>query len=310
GFTQSGPSFHLKTRALEKNLQKAFPAGISLVYPTGPHRLSPADIPFPLPSQQQQQKEGGGGDEQQNEELEAYAWWRAQGNPNDPSSKMTYTGLEQGLATISHTLATQGPFDGVIGFSQGAACAAMITSLLEPGRAAAFSSHLSSAEKEEEEGIMPFPSSFSPENLQHPPLKFAALYSGFMARGGKKYEAFYHPRIATPTLHFLGMLDAVVEEARSLRLAERCEGTTTVKDGVVEVGVGGPDGKQQDKDDKYTSRVIYHPGGHFLPASQKAYVGALVGFIKEVLASHDDDDEGKKKKDKEEESVEDMDMPF
>ena len=57
GYTQSGPLFHAKTKALEKSLAKAFPAapapghlathpgGISLHYPTAPIKLSYADIP-------------------------------------------------------------------------------------------------------------------------------------------------------------------------------------------------------------------------------------------------------------------------
>ena len=91
------------------------------------------------------------------------------------------------------------------------------------------------------------------------------------------YHAFYEPNIKTPVLHFLGMQDVVVEEARSLALVKACEHS----------------------EDKY---VVYHPGGHFLPSTQKASVNALIGFIKEVL-------HGEEEK-KEEESVEDMDVPF
>ena len=78
-------------------------------------------------------------------------------------------------------------------------------------------------------------------------------------------------------LHFLGSLDTVVEESRSLALVEACE--------------------------ESEGRVVYHPGGHFLPSTQKASVNALIGFIKEVLHKA----EGPKQ---EEESVEDMDVPF
>lgn len=59
GFTQSGPLFHAKARALEKNLEEAFPpasankpvslpaypGNVELFYPTAPVRLSSADIP-------------------------------------------------------------------------------------------------------------------------------------------------------------------------------------------------------------------------------------------------------------------------
>jgi fermentation-respiration switch protein FrsA (DUF1100 family) len=129
---------------------------------------------------------------------------------------------------------------------------------------------------------MRYPDSFEAdtgyvEGTVHPPLKFAVSYSGFAARGTELYRAFYEPKIKTPMLHFLGSLDAVVEEARSLALVEGCENSE--------------------------GRVVYHPGGHFLPSSQKAYVSALVGFIKDVMQAADS--EGKV-----EESVEDMDVPF
>ncbi|KAF2270790.1 dihydrofolate reductase [Lojkania enalia] len=268
GFTQSGPLFHAKTRALEKNLQKAFPAGISLHYPTAPIRLSPADIPFPVPSSTNSEAAEV---DSKDEEPDAWAWWRRKGD----QEPYTYEGIEQGLAHVAKTLQSEGPFDGVIGFSQGGACAGMLASLLEPGRRQGF-------EALYPRGGMRYPESFEAdtgyvEEAIHAPLKFAVSYSGFSARGMNLYKAFYEPKIKTPMLHFLGSLDAVVEEARSLALVEACE--------------------------QSEGRVIYHPGGHFLPSSQKVYVSALIGFIKEVL--HAAETGGKK-----EESMEEMDVPF
>lgn len=179
-----------------------------------------------------------------------------------------------GLGKIAEVLKTEGPFDGVIGFSQGGACAGMIASLLEPNRKAAFEAQYSA-------GGMKFPTSFENDNdggAIHPPLRFAVSYSGFAARGKNPYAAFYEPKIKTKMLHFLGTQDVVVEESRSLALVEACE----------------------NREEKY---VVYHPGGHFLPSTQKASVNALIGFIKEVMQG----EEGGKK---EEEGVEDMDVPF
>jgi surfactin synthase thioesterase subunit len=90
------------------------------------------------------------------------------------------------------------------------------------------------------------------------------------------YSAFYTPKIQTPMLHFIGSMDTVVDEKRSLLLAQACE----------------------------TEKVVYHPGGHFLPSSQKEYVGALVGFMREVLAAE------QKVGGQSEERAEDMDLPF
>ncbi|RMZ72341.1 dihydrofolate reductase [Pyrenophora seminiperda CCB06] len=271
GYTQSGPLFQAKTGALRKTLAKAFPSGIDLVYPTAPLRLTPADESFLAGNGTSKDGQGGKDGSEQIQEIDAWAWWRRKGD----GEPYTYEGIEQGLAHVASLLKEQGPFDGVIGFSQGGALAAMIASLLEPGRRAAF-------EKLYPSGGMQYPSCFEEdtgyvESVVHAPLKFAVSYSGFAAIGQNPYQAFYEPSIKTPVLHFLGSQDVVVEEKRSLKLVEACER----------------------KEDRF---VVYHPGGHFLPSTQKACVNALIGFIKEIMAG----DKGGK----EEGSVEDMDVPF
>lgn len=149
---------------------------------------------------------------------------------------------------IAATLQRDGPFAGVIGFSQGGCAAGMVASLLEPGRRAAFDA----AERGGGGGGgIAYPAAFA--ELRHPPLRFAVSYSGFGAPH-ELYRAFYEPKIATPMVHFVGSLDTVVEEERSLRLVRSCEGP---------------------------ERVVYHPGGHFLP-TQKQYISALAGFIQET----------------------------
>lgn len=263
GFTQSGPLFHAKTRALEKNLQKAFPS-IKLHYPTAPIRIPKADVPTFDGSKP---SEANGADE----EPDAYGWWRRKGD----TEPFTYEGIEIGLARIADVLKSEGPFDGVIGFSQGGAAAGMVASLLEPGRREAFRAA-------ETKGGMKYPESFVEdtgfvEDVAHPPLKFAVSYSGFGASANPLYQAFYEPKIRTPMLHFLGSVDTVVEEKRSLRLVDACV-----------------DGRKE-------GRVVYHPGGHFLPSSQRQYVAALIGFIKETIDGNTTAID---------EKVEDMDVPF
>ena len=257
GYTQSGASFRAKTRALEKHVQKAFP-GSTFSYPTGPLRLRPSDVPGYDPSSPSDD----------DDDLEAYGWWRR----SDSSDPVEYVGLEDGLATVARTLASEGPFDGVAGFSQGAALAAMISSLLEAGpRSDAFATlHTASTSS------IPFPQSF--QSIGHPPLRFCVIYSGFIAPG-QRYRAFYEPSISTVSCHFIGSLDNVVEESRSQALIEAFGGEAK-------------------------SKIVYHPGGHFLPSS-KTFLDVLTGFIKgtvqESLASE---------KPKQEERVEDMNMPF
>lgn len=282
GFTQSGHLFEIKTKALKKSLDKHFPpaprpghlkqypGGIQLIYPTAPLKLRPAEIP-------------GAGELDNDRDSEAYGWWKRRGD----SEPYTYEGMEIGLASISKVLqdavAEGEPFDGALGFSQGGAAAGMVAALLEPGRREAF-------EKLQATGGMRYPDEFTKdtgyvEEVVHPPLRFAVSYSGFGASTHQLYRAFYEPKISTPMCHFLGSVDTVVSEERSLRLADACVDGRGKAGGV--------------------SRVVYHPGGHFLPSSQKQYVAALVAFVREAI---DEPTEGAGAK--EEEKVEDMELPF
>jgi len=249
GYTQSGPLFRAKTRALEKSLQKYFPAptyALRLHYPTAPINIKPADLPGFDATTSTSTSDGRFDSSVTSESTDNWGWWVRQGD----AEPYTYAGIETGLGAVAAVLKAEGPFDGVVGFSQGGALAGMVASLLEPGRAEAFAL----AEKAGGGG-MAFPSAFEDDEggsgyvseVVHGALRFAVSYSGFAASwegAGGRYKAFYEPKISTKMLHFLGQVDTVVEEARSLRLADACvEGR----------GEGG-------------KRVVYHPGGHFLPS--------------------------------------------
>ncbi|KAI9656983.1 MAG: hypothetical protein M1831_004531 [Alyxoria varia] len=330
--------------------------GLEFVYPTAPIKIQPADIPdFHLTNNSQapsgantttpsssssstHRKDttypsknilGSGADgnnsasqDDAKQQLpDAFGWWIRRGE----AEPFTYEGMETGFETVAEVLKNDGPFDGVMGFSQGGALAGMVASLLESGRKQAFEELEGTVEEEEERkestrenlkdqkkaskeekearaeapapaasaptiqdrteenqnrrgapaGGMPYPKSFAASQVGssavdqttiHPPLRFAVSYSGFGASTNPLYSAFYKPPIVTPMLHFLGSVDTVVEEARSLRLVDAC--------------VGNDDEKQRQK------RVIYHPGGHFLPSSQ-IHVHAVASFIKQVLGWED-----------------------
>jgi dihydrofolate reductase len=303
GYTQSGDLFHAKARALEKHLQKSFPLhAVDLVFPTAPLALRPEDIPNFRPSSPTTASSNGDHNTAPEQDIiDAFAWWR-RSNTADPP---VYLGLDTGLEAIASILTYQGPFDGIIGFSQGAACAAMVTSLLEPHRRETFTYFsdpvhantyhttncaatqipAESAGATPISGI-PFPAAFA--NVDHPPLKFAICYSGFCAPG-PRYRAFYErPKIRTPVLHVLGTLDGIVDEGRSRMLVSACEGDADAE-----------------------GRVVFHPGGHFLP-SQRPYLDAAVRFIREALegsgVAAKKDQQGTNRLSGV--NVEDMDMPF
>lgn len=286
GYTQSGPLFHSKTRALEKHIHKAFhtatrfPDGVELVYPTAPIKLLPTQMPG-----QEQIDPGSHAD------LDAWGWWFNKGD----AEPYTCAGIERTFDALAAILKTQGPFTGVIGFSQGAALASMLASLLEPGRRAEI-------QKQSAKGGIDYPVSFVDNGdydgdydegtrLIHPPLKFAACYCGFAFPDNKSYKAFWKPKLVTPILHVLGTLDTVVQESHSLTLIESCDNGP------------GHDGSEN---------VVYHPGGHFLP-NGKQYLAALTGFIDRVCHERQDGpaiESRDRLEDKVEDKVEDMDVPF
>ncbi|KAF3355260.1 hypothetical protein VdG1_04221 [Verticillium dahliae VDG1] len=77
GYTQSGPLFRSKTRALEKLLAKALtPLSLTLncIYPTAPIKLNPADIPGYQPPAD---------DAEDTPAPDSWAWFRRRDNPLD-----------------------------------------------------------------------------------------------------------------------------------------------------------------------------------------------------------------------------------
>ena len=259
GYTQSGPLFDAKTKALQKHLQKSFP-GTTFSYPTGPLRLKPADVPGFNSSRFE-------GDENDVDAIESYGWWR-RSNTADPPE---YVGIENGLQVVAETLESEGPFDGVMGFSQGAAFAAVVSSLLEGKRRKQAFDHFQNQSKM----AVAFPEMFA--KSQHPPMKFCVSYSGFIAPGAR-YTALYEPTIDTPSCHFIGSLDSVMEESRCRALLE---------------AFGG----------ERKAQLVFHPGGHFTP-SAKPYLAALEAFIRNSM-------EGQGKENGiDDEKAEDMDVPF
>jgi fermentation-respiration switch protein FrsA (DUF1100 family) len=204
-----------------------------------------------------------------------WAWWQARQPHSAPFHE--YVGLEEGLAHIAAILERDGPFDGVIGFSQGAAAAAMTAALLEPGRREAF------AEVEKTADGIPFPPAFA--SLDHPPMRFMVSYSGF-ASTHPSYSAFYKPLITTPSLHYLGTLDTVLEESWARALLNSCEHRST-----------GPDGT-----------LVVHPGGHSVPLGRRELL-VVTGFIRSVYTAGQAHATSASKK-LQDQDVLDMDLPF
>lgn len=213
GFTQSGPRFRGKTRALEKMLAKTLaPASISpvMIYPSGPNRLQPSDVPG---FDKDLASESG-------EEIEMWCWFRKVDypapTPKDGAAKPKdkYRLFDEGMATVTEAIREAGGIDAVCGFSQGGAMTGFVASALEPGRV-----------------IPDGPEHDWARNLREANggkgVKFAIAWCGF-AGTPPELQWLYEPKIKTPTLHMIGSLDEVVDESRSQALVDRCENPQVV----------------------------------------------------------------------------------
>ncbi|KAI0521068.1 serine hydrolase FSH [Xylaria bambusicola] len=230
GYTQSGPLFSAKTKALNKLLIKALsPAPLNLhptlIFPSGPHRLRPSDIPGYVPSEDPSQR-------RDDDDLDNWAWFRK----DDATG--SYAGLDDGMHRVATAIREADGVDGVLGFSQGGCMASLVASALEqPHRAPVAESQPWLPELRAANGGRP--------------LKFCVVYSGFHATPSD-LQWLFEPALATPTLHFLGGLDTVVEEKRSMALVERCR----------------------------DPMVLTHPGGHYVPVARD-WVMQLAGWLRQ-----------------------------
>lgn len=218
GYTQNGNNFQRKLRKLEQRLHTIFP-GSEFVWPEGPLQLCASGVPgYDLASNEKQYLEGP----------ELRAWFHLQNMQVNPPQ-----GLLQSIDMLAEVLERDGPFDGVIAFSQGTVLAAILASLLQgKSRHEAFQEHLQTSRD-----IMPYPEAF--KDIQHPPFKFGILYAGRVFEP-TYFNWLYNPPIETSFCHFVGKWDPMVApEERDLVLTKLSS---------------GPD-----------SRTITHCGGHFVP---------------------------------------------
>lgn len=228
--------------------------------------------------------EGGEADQEDEEDGDNWGWWRK----DDATG--TYAGFEAGMRTVAAAIrdaAPDGGIDGVLGFSQGGCLAALVAAALEvprrepPVGCPAPSPSGGGAAEPDWSWVQELRDANAGQ-----PLKFAVVYSGFWApvpglqwlydgtglgsstssgEGPGSGEMKEGGKIATPTLHFLGSLDSVVEEGRSRALVDRCA----------------------------DPRVAVHSGGHYVPVARDR-VMPLVGFLREVLARQEGGEEGGK----------------
>lgn len=235
GYAQNGDIYHHKVRRLETRLRKAFP-NVSFTWPDGPLKLSASDVPG---------YEASHGSEQGPESLELRAWFHLRYVDDPP------LGLSQSLDVLADVLRREGPFDGVISFSQGTVIAAMLASLLQgESRRGAYEAALQLSPK-----VMPYPDAFL--NLQHPPFKFGVMYAGRVGRASYYDWLYESPAIETPFCHFIGLWDPMVDHEERDAVLEKLSG----------------DGR---------STMIVHVGGHCVPTDNDN-CERVVDFVGECI---------------------------
>ncbi|KAI8117407.1 UPF0483 protein [Lucilia cuprina] len=166
GYRQNADSFKNKLGSFRKHVNKY----AEFVFIDAPHKAKPLE-------------EGG---EIQPDQL---SWWF---NKDDGSFKGTNKngpafGFQESLKLVEETWKTQGPFQGLLGFSQGACFVGLICGLA----------------KKKLTSIRP---------------EFAILSSGFLS-GSLVHKSAYEEFITIPTLHTYGLSDEIIPKEMSKDLA-------------------------------------------------------------------------------------------
>lgn len=118
-----------------------------------------------------------------------YEWFTTQGaEDNLKDFVLTYNGLEASEEFVQKVIQEQGPFDGLIGFSQGAVMAAAMAAMQRAGTV------LQGA----------------------PPLRFICLFGAAFSDHPRHLEAFVKGRVEIPTVHVIGHKDFIRKHSVNL----------------------------------------------------------------------------------------------
>ncbi|KAF9204085.1 Ovarian cancer-associated protein 2 [Haplosporangium sp. Z 27] len=247
GYTQNAQSFSKKTSAFRKSLK-----GIAdLVYITAPHVV-------PIPTlETPEERENDNLENLETDEV-PYGWWTS--SPEKPH----YKGFDESLTGIREVLEKQGPFDGVMGFSQGASMASLLQLLLE----------------------RPYLSPVM-SGCRHDPLKFAIIVAGFEPRDSEKLQWYTNKYPILQTRVSANSDDEDMDDQEDKENVEpQClhgvQGASMHVIGRTDVIIEPERAEGLLKHYQYKAPVVlYHDGGHYLPsnaASRQAYKSFVQSF--------------------------------
>lgn len=189
GHSQNASIFSKRLGALRKSMGK----GIEMVFVDGPIVLLPVDLDGASSTASLAALGASEANMTSSDpSTTPRAWWKS--NPE----KTIAHGLEDSIIILRDIL-QRDRYDGVFGFSQGAAMAALLAALLERPHS--------------------YPPFLIDGEAPHPPFKFCVAVSGFKAPGSLSAETF-GISYSTPTLHVIGRNDVIVIEERSKGLLD------------------------------------------------------------------------------------------
>uniref|UniRef100_H3DFG2 Esterase OVCA2 n=1 Tax=Tetraodon nigroviridis TaxID=99883 RepID=H3DFG2_TETNG len=166
GYRQNGSTFREKTGAFRKLLKKQ----VELIF-----------VDAPLKAPETTSASGAEGDEA------SRAWWFSDVQARSFNAQQQCEeslGMDESVAAVRAAVKEQGPFDGILGFSQGAALVAMLCSLQERGLEPDFR------------------------------FRFAVLVAGFRS-ACQEHQEFYRVPLQMPSLHVFGLEDRVIPDSMS-----------------------------------------------------------------------------------------------
>ncbi|KAJ2525091.1 Family of serine hydrolases 3 [Coemansia sp. RSA 2049] len=114
-------------------------------------------------------------------------------------------GVDTSIEYLDKVMESQGPFDGILGFSQGGLMAVVMCAVLERRKAVANNA-----------------SPDQPERSSHPLFRFAIICSGYKLQDAKWQDLYDATRpLATRSLHLYGVLDPMIRFSKSMEL-QKC----------------------------------------------------------------------------------------
>lgn len=176
GIAQTGEYFYHKTKGLRTEFEKL---GYELYYPTANNTMPPADVP------------NCASDEVVASGVNDVSTWI-----QIDTAKADYSILPSTLDYLRQYVIENGPFDGLLGFSQGA----IVGSYL----------------------MTDFNVLLNLTHEQQPPFKFFIAFSGFKFETARCASQYVEHPINVPSLHVRGELDTVTEAEKVHALYEAC----------------------------------------------------------------------------------------